>query len=109
MILSTIVAAEREGTLTTTSSTVTEPLSGWLAWLLVSMTTEQGLSTCKHSQTIVSMTGPTGAPPAGLGPTVVMVCSSLLRKNGQAWTFSSLRMALMLWLESSSVCRLTSH
>lgn len=34
-----------------TSSTMIDPVSGWLMWLLVSITTEQGLSTCKHSQT----------------------------------------------------------
>lgn len=49
-MLSTTVGAEHEGTLTTTSSTVTEPVSGWLRRLLVSITTEQGLSTCKQSE-----------------------------------------------------------
>lgn len=34
-----------------TSSTMIDPFSGWLTRLLVSITTEQGLSTCKHSQT----------------------------------------------------------
>lgn len=49
LILSTAVGAEHEGTLTTTSSTMTEPVSGWLGWLLVSITTEQGLSTCNQT------------------------------------------------------------
>lgn len=34
-----------------TSSTMTEPVRGWLTRLFVAITTEQGLSTCKHSQT----------------------------------------------------------
>lgn len=96
LMLSTRVGAEHEGTLTTTSSTMTEPVSGWLAWRLVSITTEQGLSTCKHSQTIISTSLPLVPPQLGWDLTVVMGCSFLLRMNGQAWTFSSLRRALML-------------
>lgn len=58
------------GTLTMTSSTITEPLSGWLAWVLVSKATEQGLNTCLKEKL---MRLKAGVGPAGES---VLLCRS---------------------------------